>query len=277
MACYKVFDDSEEVLHHVERLRRHHDHLKTLDDCYAYMRHKETYDRMEDPSFSCDQTQLDELDRSHFTSLIVKLSVDQGEKIFSEVRRAYELLKGLVLRFDRSASVEVYFESAHITIKSLADRSKQTEQELREYIPVIAPIVGEWIKRMGPDTSLFAVGLFTNLHRAKGLSIGVKFYPSLPLIQVIRGEVGRSLYENDHGVSLRPESTFHTMLTHSTGFRARNLCFPMNLEFVDQFKTMVESFDRRVFGAVSDVRVEDVFVRNGYSDKLISVAEVSMS
>jgi hypothetical protein len=277
MACYKVFDDSEEALHYVDRLRRHHDHLKTLDECYTLMRQKQTYDRMEDPNFSCDQAKMNELDKSYFTSLVVKLSEEAGSEVFSKVREAYKQLKDIVLRFDPSANVEIYFESAHITIKSLADGAKQDKEELRKYVAVIAPIVRKWIERMGPDTSLFAVGLFTNLHTAKGLSVGVKFYPSLPLIQLLRGEVGRALYERDNGLPLRPEYEFHTMLTHSTGFRARNLRFPMNREFVEEFKTTVESFDRRVFGAISDVRLEDVFVRNGYSDKLISNVEVSMS
>ena len=276
MARYETFSDCEEMLRHVERLRRHHDHLKTLDDCYTYMRRKETYDRMEDPNFSCDQAKMNELDESHFTSLIVKLSADQGKGFFSEVRKAYEQLKDLVERFDRSASVEIYFDSAHITIKSIEDGLKQDRTALRRYLPVIAPIVSKWINLMGGYTSLFGVGLFTNLHKAKGLSVGVKFYPSLPLIQVIRGEVGSALYEKNHGIPLRPENTFHTMLTHSTGFRARNLRFPMIPEFVNEFKLTVESFDRRVFGAISDIRVEDVFVRNGHSDKLVTVAEVSM-
>lgn len=277
MARYEVFPDSEDVLRRIERLRRHHDHLKTLlDDCYAYMRQKETYDRMSDPNFSCDPAKMNELDKLHFTSLIVKLLADQGEEFFSEVRMAYMKLKDLVQCYDHSASIEVYFDSAHITIKSIEDGLEQDKTALRKYLPVIAPIVSKWINLIGGETSLFGVGLFTNLHKAKGLSVGVKFYPSLPLIQIIRGEVGRALYEKNHSIPLRPENTFHTMLTYSTGFRARNLHFPMNAEFVEKFRIIVESFDRKVFGAISDIRVEDVFIRNGRSDKLVTVAEVSM-
>jgi len=276
MANYEVFSDYKELLQHVERLRRHHDHLKTLDDCYTYMRQKETYDRMEDPNFLCDKVKMKELDASYFTSLIIKLSVEQGKEFFYKVQQGYSQLKNLVERFDPSASVEIYFDSAHITIKSLEDGSQQDITALRRYLPIIAPIIDKWINLMGGETVLFGVGFFTNLHRAKGLSVGVKFYPSLPLIQVIRGEVGNILYEKDIGIPLRPENVFHTMLTHSTGFRARNLHFPMKSSFISEFKKTLESFDQIVFGAISNIRLEDVFVRNGYSDKLVTVAEVSM-
>jgi len=47
MASYEVFQDATEAQQRGERPRRHHDHLKTLEDCYAFMRQKETYDRVD--------------------------------------------------------------------------------------------------------------------------------------------------------------------------------------------------------------------------------------
>jgi len=278
MARYQVFPnaDARKVLQNVDRLRCHHDHLKTLDNCYAFMRQKETYDRMRDPEFRCDDPdKMNELDRAHFTSLIVKLSPEQGEKFFLRIRQAYEQIGALLRRFDDRATVEIYFDSAHITIKSLQDGLKQDADALGRYFPVILPIVRKWIDRFGTDTSLYAVGLFTNLSKEKGLSIGVRFYPSLPLVQIIRGEVGAALYAHGSGLALRVEGSFHTMLTHSTGFRARNLSLPMSTGFIKEFQTIVESYDATVFGAIQNIQVADVYVRNGRSDKLVTVAEVS--
>jgi hypothetical protein len=276
MAQYQVFPDGEDVLDLIERLRRHHDHLKALDDCYTYMRQKETYERMRDPDFRCDPKKMRKVNSSHFTSLIIKLLAQQGKQFFSRVNGAYQELKNLVRHFNPEANVEIYFDSAHITIKSLLDGVQQDEAALKAYLPVISPIVHKWIGLMGPETKLYGVGLFTNLHEAKGLSVGVRFYPSLPLIQIIRGEVGAALYGTEHDLQLRAETALHTMLTHSTGFRAREVSFPLPAEFVTQFQVTVEKFDQRVFGVITDIRSDDVYVRNGYSNKLVSVAEVSV-
>ena len=109
------------MMQHVKRLRCHHDHLKTLDDCYSVMRHNQTYDRMRDAQFRCDPVKMRQLDSSHFTSLIVRLSPDQGQGFFAAVRQAYEELRSLILRFDPGAAIEIYFDSAHVTIRSLED------------------------------------------------------------------------------------------------------------------------------------------------------------
>lgn len=273
---YEVFEDSADVLMQVDRLRRHHDHLKTLENSYNFMRQKQTYDRMKDVEFQCDAEKMEELDNSYFTSLIIRLSLHQGQQFFAGVRRAYEALRALLLRFNPSATVDIYFDSAHITIKSLQDGLRQDIKSLRRYLPIISPIVRKWIDLMAGETSLYAVGLFTNLHAGKGLSVGVKFYPSLPLIQIIRGEAGAALYAHA-GFPLRPEDSFHTMLTHSTGLRARNLSFPMTPDFVQRFQVAVEKYDNIVFGALRDIESSDVYIRNGYSDKLVSVAEIPIT
>jgi hypothetical protein len=276
MAQYEVFPNQEEVQRLVDRLRRHHDHLKTLDDCYSYMRQRETYERMRDSNFRCHPDEMEKLDTSYFTSLIVKLSPEQGKHFFENVEKAYQELANLVKQLDPAANVQIYFDSAHITIKSLLDGVKQNEDALRTYMPIIAPIVSKWLGVMGQTTKIYGIGLFTNLHKAKGLSVGVRFYPSLPLIQILRGEVGFALYGSEPQLELRPEVDFHTMLTHSTGFRARNLSLPFHTDFVSRFQGIVEKYDHFVFGAISDIRSEDVYVRNGQSDKLIPIAEVSV-
>ncbi|HEV2856008.1 MAG TPA: hypothetical protein VHC97_24690 [Thermoanaerobaculia bacterium] len=277
MATYTTFPDPAKTLEHIDRLRRHHDHLKSLDDAYALMRQKETYDRMRDPGFRCDPARMKDLDRSHFTSLILKLSVEDGRQFFAGVRKCYEKLGELLHRFDPGATVEIYLDSAHITVKSLQDGLRQNAENLRHYLPIVAPIVSKWINLIGGDTSLHAVGFFTNLHPAKGLSVGLRFYPSLPLIQIIRGEVGVALYGHGGGLPLRAEDSFHTMLTHSTAFRARTLSFPMSADFVQEFETIIASYDQRVFGVIEDIQVGDFYVRNGYSDKLVAVDEIPVS
>jgi hypothetical protein len=240
------------------------------------MREKETYDRMRDTSFRCDSVQMEALDSRHFTSVILRLSPQDAGELFQRVMGAYDRLKELVTAFDREAAVEIYFESAHITIKSLVDGVIQSKADLLPYIPAIAPVVQKWIRLIASETTLYAIGLFTNLHPAKGLSVGVRFYPSLPLIQILRGEIGRSLYEQGL-LPLRSESAFHTMLTHSTGFRARHLTFPMPREFVSAFQATVEEYDSVVFGEIGAIQSADIAVRNGISDKLITFAEVSLS
>jgi hypothetical protein len=277
MATYKVYDDQEKIYDFVQRLCLHHDHLKTLIDAYNYMRQKETYARMRDPEFRCDSVKMNQLDSSYFTSLIVKLSFEQGAIFFEVVNQAYQKLNELVQNSYPNSKVEIYFDSAHITIKSILDFAQQSEVELETYLPIVSPTLKKWISLMGEDTQLFGMGLFTNLHKDKGLSVGVRFYPTLPLIQILRGEIGVQLYSSQSKIQLRPERTFHTMLTHSTGFRARNLEFPLQDEFCEQFKNLVEKYDQRVFGSISNIAISDVYIRNGFSDKLIPHAEIPVA
>jgi len=269
-------EDPEEILAYTARLRRHYDHLKSLDSEYDYMRRTETLDRMRDPTFRTDPDKFYALSAQHFTSVILRLSGIGDADFFSRLHGPYESLRALVEEFDSRAVVEVYSNSAHVTIKALLDGEPQGADALRVYLHAIPVSVEKWIRVMGPETVLYAIGLFTNLHEAKGLSVGVRFYPNLPLIQILRGEIGRSFYEE--GVApLRPESCFHTMLTHTTGFRARDLTFPMRPEFIQRFEEIVSRYDGTVFGTVRDIRIGDIFIRNGKSDKLIPYAEVSLS
>ncbi|MEW6621173.1 MAG: hypothetical protein AB1422_17880 [bacterium] len=231
MAQYEIFTDQQTAYRAVERLCLHHDHVKTLTDCYKYMREQETYARMQDRDFQCDPVKMKQSETSYFTSLIVRLSSEEGRDFFREVKLAYEEIGGLIRKFNPEATVDIYFDTAHITIKSILDGVQQDERTLRTYVPLITPIVDKWTEALGVATRLYAMGLFTNLHPGRRLSIGVKFYPSLPLIQIIRGEVGVALYEIGKNLRLRPEEQFHTMLTHSTGFRARGLQFPLQPKF----------------------------------------------
>jgi len=85
------------------------------------MREKETYARMEDPNFQCDPEKMEELDNSYFTSLIVRVSDKEGESFFKIIKQAYEELSDVVQEFYSNSKVEIYFDSAHITIKSIVD------------------------------------------------------------------------------------------------------------------------------------------------------------
>lgn len=66
------------------------------------------------------------------------------------------------------------------------------------------------------------------------------------------------------------------MLTHSTGFRARNLDLPLYPEFIIPFVRIVESYDKTVFGSISNITLSDIYIRNGYSDKLVPNAEICL-
>lgn len=276
MAVFEAMADPEKTFAHVARLRRHYDHLKQLDAEYEHMRQVETYDRMIDSEFRCDPNKSHALSEQNFTSVILKLSGTGDAEFFSRLQIAYERLHALVRQFDPDAAIEIYFDSAHLTIKSLLEGRLQNADALRVYLQAIAPAVNKWISFMGADTTLYAIGLFTRLDEAKGLSVGVRFYPNLPLIQILRGIIGQTLYER--GIEpLRPESAFHTMLAHSTGFRARNLTFPMKPKFIQRFREIIAQYDTTVFGTLRHIGTEDIYIRNGKSDKLVTYAEIALS
>jgi hypothetical protein len=277
MAKYERFLDQVKVQRVVDHLRSHHDHLKTMDDSYRYMKQEETYERMHDPAFQCIPEEMEKFETSCFTSLIIKLSVDQGKVLLEIVERAYREIANLILQFDPSAKISMYFDSAHITVNSLVDGVRQSKDALAAYMPVIAPIVRRWIEILGPSTTLYGMGLFTNLHRSKGLSVGVRFYSGIPLVQTMRKEVGVALYGSRRNMDLRAESAFHTTLTHSTGFRARNLSFPLDPGLISAFHTIIEKYDRFVFGAIHNILPEDVYVRNGLSDRLVPISEICVA
>ena len=264
----------------VQRLCRHHDHLKSLTEAYIKMRREQTYERMSDLNFRCDPNKMKRLDNSYFTSLIIKLLEDKGEVLFSGVKEAYIDVKNLIKRYYPESKPEIYFDSAHITLKSILDEKKQNKNDLEKYVPIIRNTVEEWINKLCNGTTLYGMGLFTNLTISKGLALGIRFYPTLPLVQIIRGEVGKALYnavdegklkikKDDKDGDLRPEEKFHTMLTHSTGFRARDLELPLHPEFIQRFVKTVEKYDKLVFGSISDIKLADIFIRNGKSDKLM--------
>jgi len=260
----------------LQRLCRHHDHLKSLTDSYNYMRRKETYERMIDLNFRCDLIKMKKLDDSYFTSLIIKLSENEGNILFTEVKKAYREIKKMIQHYYRNSKPEIYFDSAHITLKSILDDRKLNKSDLEKYLPVVKDIVETWINKLGKETCLYGMGLFTNLDIAKGLSIGIRFYPTLPLVQIIRGEIGNALYravdeEKLDKDDVRPENKFHTMLTHSTGLRIRDLDFPLHPEFIQKFVQTVERYDKTIFGFISDIKLADIYVRNGKSDKLTLV------
>jgi hypothetical protein len=97
-------------------------------------------------------------------------------------------------------------------------------------------------------------------------------------LQIIRGEAGVALYaaNNLSGfLRLRPESKFHTTLTHSSGLRARLVDFPLAPDFVRAFQTAIEAYDHTPFGVIADLNAEDFCIRHGYSDQLLPLVEVS--
>ena len=193
--------------------------------------------------------------------------------MFDELEKVYGAIDELVHQYHPEAQGSIYFDSTHITIKSILDGVKQSKDDLEEYMPFVAEVVDRWASTLGHTTTLFAQGLFTNLHRNKSLSLGIRFFPSQPLIQMMRGDVGDILYSAANrdelpGTMLRNEDDFHTRLTHSTGYRARDLDFPLHPIFVRDCVRVIERFYEHVFGKLSGVSVNDVYIRNGESDRL---------
>ncbi len=265
----------EQTLTTVDRLCRHHDHLKALVREYALMRHEETYARMADPTFRTNGTALDRADsRAQLrTSLIVKLPAEPLHALFAAADAAYHTIKNLIQQYDPTCAVEIYRASAHITVKTICGDVTQSTADLAAYLPIIRPLVHDWLAAMH-TTKLYAIGLFSSLSAERGLSLGLRFYPSLPLLQIIRGEVGAALYAQATDLPLRPESAFHTTLTHSTGCRARLRQFPLNPTFINDLRTLLECADHQLFGVLDHLTPDDFVIRHGYSDQLVPLAEV---
>lgn len=269
--------NSQTVLTKLARYSHHHDHLKSLEQEYRFMREQQTYARMTDPTFRTDAAGMAQNDSHTWlrTSLIISLSSSTAPSFWAKVDQAYQAVRALIHQFYPAATVDIYFDSAHITVKTLAEDQPQTQADLAQYRVIIQPIVEQWLSSMAAATQLYAVGLFSSLTKDKGLSLGVRFYPTLPLIQIIRGEVGVALYQAKPAPALRPEHKFHTALTHCTGLRARLVDFPLSDRFRTAFQHVVESHDTTVFGTVADLRAADFCIRHGYSDQLVPLAEVT--
>lgn len=233
------------------------------------MRHEETYERMRDTRFVGNQAAMRRLNTSNFTSLVIPLYLDQNKGLLDRFENLCGEFEAMLNKFYPGVTPQFNLEAAHITVRSIVDYIRQDENALRKYLPFIYPVVKKWLDRMGNETGIYLMGLFSNLHKNKGLSIGIRVYPTLPLIQIIRGEVASALYTPHHSLPLRPESQFHTTLTHATLMRVRDLKFPVSIEFILNFKEWLERYDTVVFAKISDLRLSDFRIRNGMSDKLL--------
>lgn len=271
--------DSELRLSTLQRACHHHDHLKNLVQEYQFMREQQTYARLTDPNFRTDPRLMTQGDSSAWrrTSLIIKLPEQPHVRFFQPISAAYAEVQKLLHHFYPDAAVDVYCGTTHITIKTLAEDQVQSQDDLLRYRALIQPIVTHWLTVMAASTQLYALGLFSSLTKDKGLSLGLRFYPTLPLLQIIRGEVGVALYNQAENLALRPEQKFHTMLTHATGLRARLVDLPVTTEFLRAFKAVLESYDQTLFGVITDLQADDFCIRHGYSDQLAPLVEVSCS
>lgn len=274
---YHQPSNPQQTLATVDRLCHHHDHLKALVREYAMMRDKETYGRMHDPSFCTDVAAMQRVDSRNWlrTSLILPLTASPIQSLLANANYVYAKIVALVHRYYPTYAVDSTCTSAHITIKTLAGDVEQSRNDLLGYAVHIRPIVHQWLAAMQQETQLYAVGLFCSLSAERGLSLGLRFLPSLPLLQIIRGEVGVALYQQPGGLPLRTETAFHTTLTHSTNLRIRLHDFPLQRAFINDFQQLVERYDRHCFGILNALTPADFVIRHGYSDQLIPLVDVS--
>lgn len=265
---------------HLPTLHRaccHHDHLKSLVQEYQFMREEQTYARLTDPNFRTDAKLMAQSDSRTWlrTSLVMKLPAEAQSQFLQQISAVYATVQTLIHHFYPDAAVDVYLDTAHITIKTVAEDQAQSRNDLLRYHALIQPIVKHWLAVMGASTQLYAVGLFSSLTKDKGLSLGLRFYPTLPLLQIIRGEVGVALYNQADQLTLRPEQKFHTMLTHATGLRARLVDLPVTVDFLQAFQAVLEAYDQTIFGVITDLQAADFCIRHGYSDQLVPLVEVA--
>lgn len=241
------------------------------------MRTAQTYARMADPTFRTDTMAMAQSDSRAWlrTSVVIKLPYSPTSPFWANVSEAYQAIGDLIGRDYPATDVDIFFDSAHITVKTLAEDHAQTTADLLRYQALIQPLVAQWLAMMASGTQLYAWGLFSSLTKDKGLSIGLRFYPTLPLLQIIRGAVGVALYAQTATLPLRPEHKFHTTLTHCTGLRARLVDFPLSEGFLQRFQTILEAYDKVVFGMLTDLEAADFVIRHGYSDQLIPLVEIA--
>ena len=254
------------------RLCRFYDHIKILSDDFQQARHLEAFRQMCNPQFSFNMDVLQRLEVAHFTSLVFKLELTKFPKMVQGLQNALQELSHSIQQFYPDAAFQINFSAAHITVRSIADYIRQTEKDLQEYVVFARPVTRRWLMRM-PETRIYLMGLFAHIHANKGLSVGVRVYPTLPLLQVIRGEIADQLYNSEHNLCLRPETQFHTMLTHSTLMRCRNLDFPISNAAIESFKNVLDRYNKHIFGEIADLQLDDFFIRNGKSDKLLVTDE----
>ncbi len=275
IASYTFYSEHEQekVFPRLERLMRHHDHVKQLNVIYQQMRHDQTYECMRDPLFQNDEIATQKLDNANFTSLIIPLTFSKNQPLFEQMTKLCTEFNELIQCFYPNVVPQINLDAAHITVRSIVDYITQSVDELREYLPIIKPSVQKWLKLLGNSTRFYFMGLFSNFQENKGLSVGLRIYPTLPLIQIIRGEVANILYELNDTLPVRPESQFHTSLTHSTLLRVRNFHAPLSVEFILAFKDWVEQYDTTVFGSMFNIGLADFRIRNGKSDKLLLTDE----
>lgn len=169
-----------EDLSKIKRLCLHHDHLKGLCKDYEFMRQQRTYDHMNDPDFCCNTKKMDSLDKSHFTSLIIKLDQENCHHLFSKLKTVYDQVNNLLKKYDSKVEGTPYFDSAHITLKSILDFKKQNKNDLKNYMPFICEPVCRSLKLLSADIVLYGMGLFCNLDQGKGLSLRCSLFSFKP-------------------------------------------------------------------------------------------------
>ena len=238
------------------------------------MRDDQTIARMKNPSFSNDPVRAAKLGEMYFTSLVIRLQRPEMNPLFEKVNKAYQVFNQLIHHYHPEANVDIYFDSAHITVKSFSRNQEISWEEMHLIHDLIHPVVNTWVEKMKAETHLFARGLFSHLHPEKGLSMGIRFFPSTTLVQEIRGECGAAVYQAQEKKIFRddllnPETNFHTLLTHSTGLRARGFKLPFHVSFVEEFEQLILKYDQELFGTVSGLTMKDFFLGNCKTDRYI--------
>lgn len=270
----KYSGPTPEEEHALQRSLLHYDHLKALDQTYRQMREEQTFRSMMDRSFGFDEQAIEAQNQAYFASLVIRLPEKPLEALFDRYRRVYTDVKQLLAQYHPECETDIYFQSAHITVKALTYGKKHSVEELQLLRNHIAPVVEKWLNLLGPGLKLHARGIFSHLGGGKGLSMGISFYPNNTLIQMIRGEVGATLYTAiDEGklgeIELRPEAGFHTLLTHSTNFRARGIRLPFHAGFMERLQRIINQVGENYYGSISGISLHDFYIGNCQSDKYI--------
>ena len=274
MATYA--NSTEEDLDQIRRLMNHHDHFKTMNDFYGEELNRLTMQKMSQGKYQPDLTQMKQYDDSYFTSLILNLSTSEGNPLFEPIKEAYARVAQLIHQHYPSTQPETYLEAAHITIKSILSFRQQSLKELQTYRSILRDPINKWLQRFAPDTVLFFKGFFVSISAKKGLSVGVRVFPSTSLIQTLRGVAGVALYNAmDRGeipqeqLLLEAQSRRNTLLTHSTGMRVRDSTFLPTTSFIKDFEELITDYQDIAFGKMTKLTLADFYIRNGKSDKLL--------
>ena len=247
--------------------------LLDIDGVFHAMSKQQGKERLQNSHFEFDKRAMQELDKKSFCSLVIGTPSDVLDQVETPGTLLYEMNRELreiqeLVTEETGDNGTLNWESAHMTVRSCADKGEPSDQELVRFAQLSKPIV-EKALAVFPDTVLYATGFLFIAAKNKGLSVCTQFFSSTPLIQLIRGSVCSEWETHRNELpSLRPISAFHTRLQHWSILRFRDIENWDRERLPNTLYEKIKSQNGQVYGTISDLQLDDFELRVGRSDAL---------